>query len=469
MRRNNILTWQQRAVLGMALVLATAMAALDPATGWAQAPPPVDAEVEQALLAEDWGRVLDLLEANGKASSNPVARLIKGHACLALNRNNEAFCLFLSSRSADDLQQWDRWTGAFANRSPQAMVALYLKADAQARQGNWLTAIDGFNAAVKIVPQHPLVLNARGVAHAAGGMFDRALSDLLAATKVKKDFADAYCNLGALAIQQQEGAGTGISDFDNALRYSPENVVALYGRGCLQAVLGKWREMEQDFFSAMLGEECSRQLLSANIEQAKAAFEPEGTLELAQLAEKNPGMALESICDRMKRGDLGFQGASYKQALDIVSDNPDLKSKLASATEKYLGVRPDGAAYIVKYDNQTKAKYAMEASIKRIENRSNLELGGELGIEKKNGKTDSAAGSIKGSYGWQSPHVRDMRSISADYSKRVEVLESLRSETPAASGFKTGLNEASWDEGKWPFVAVYALCYSKTKWRVNQR
>src|SRR5207244_3770458 len=70
-------------------------------------------QVEASLLAEDWPRVSDLI-AEFTSQMPAVQRLILGHACLALNRNNESVTLFLESDAPADRQAWERWTATFA-------------------------------------------------------------------------------------------------------------------------------------------------------------------------------------------------------------------------------------------------------------------------------------------------------------------------------------------------------------------
>ena len=60
----------------------------------------LDPSLKSALLDEDWALVLILLEDVEPTSLSPVKRMIMGHACLASNRNDEAFCLFTSLLSA---------------------------------------------------------------------------------------------------------------------------------------------------------------------------------------------------------------------------------------------------------------------------------------------------------------------------------------------------------------------------------
>src|SRR6185503_5193335 len=133
------------------------------------ADPTVPPEVEKALLGEDWSKVVELLAKVDGSTVSPVLRLIKGHACLALNRNNQAIELFASSANDHDRQEWRTWSQMIAEKYPKQAIALYLKGDAFARSKEWKAADECFEKALYLNPQCYLASNARGVvAHAVG-------------------------------------------------------------------------------------------------------------------------------------------------------------------------------------------------------------------------------------------------------------------------------------------------------------
>lgn len=126
-----------------------------------------DARLEAAILKEDWSRVAALL-GSAKNLAAP-ARLVKAHAYLALNRNNESLCLFLNASSKDDLGKWEEWTRDFARKNPQTTVAHYFRGDALARLRQWDDALMAFVRAIELHPKHALALNSRGAIYAARG------------------------------------------------------------------------------------------------------------------------------------------------------------------------------------------------------------------------------------------------------------------------------------------------------------
>ena len=58
----------------------------------------VNVSITKAVLSQDWQGVAELLRSVSTQTESPVLRLLKAHACLNLNRNNESLCLFLSAR-----------------------------------------------------------------------------------------------------------------------------------------------------------------------------------------------------------------------------------------------------------------------------------------------------------------------------------------------------------------------------------
>src|ERR1035441_3294477 len=86
----------------------------------------VDGAVETALLAEDWKTVANMLASVNPQTPSPVLRMIKGHACLALNQNNEAVCLFLSGSPTNQCLIWHKWAQDFVVSHSKSPIAQYL-------------------------------------------------------------------------------------------------------------------------------------------------------------------------------------------------------------------------------------------------------------------------------------------------------------------------------------------------------
>ena len=79
--------------------------------------------IREAILQEEWGKVAVLLDSVDAQTPSPVLRMIKGHATLALNRNNESLCQFLSVSSEDDIKKWEKWSQGFVKENPNNVIA----------------------------------------------------------------------------------------------------------------------------------------------------------------------------------------------------------------------------------------------------------------------------------------------------------------------------------------------------------
>jgi len=209
-----------------------------------------DKKVEDSVLAEDWAKVADLLDSVNTQTPSPVLRLIKGHACLALNRNNESLCLFLSTSSENDLKEWERWTDDFSNRNPKKVITYYFKGDALARLEKWDDALRTLSRSLELQTNHVLTLNARGTIYCAIHKWNEALMDLTKASILNPLIADVHASVGAMWIQKRDGAIGALRSFDYAIRLSPDFALAHNGKGCAKYALARWEEANEEIGKA---------------------------------------------------------------------------------------------------------------------------------------------------------------------------------------------------------------------------
>lgn len=198
------------------------------------------------VLAEDWKGLVSLL--GQEEGAHPVDRLLLAHALLALNRSNEAICIFLAVRGEGELSLWDEWTTQLAERGYSTCVAHYLRGDALARKGEWEDALVEFGKGLTIKPNDALTLNARGQVLAHEGRFEEALLDLRLATETDSSFVDALSSLGSLAVASRFDPKWAMATFDKALELQPNSALAINGRGT--ALVGEGRLLDaQDEFN----------------------------------------------------------------------------------------------------------------------------------------------------------------------------------------------------------------------------
>jgi len=267
------------------------------------------ADVREGSLKEKWAPVVKLLEAIHVATPDPVLRLIKGHACLAVNENNESLCLFFSIMSKSELQQWEAWSQHFAGRYDDKAIAWYYRADAAARLSRWHEAVSFFARALDLHKEHPLVLNGRGVAYAHQNNLDEARADFDKAVRYSgSSLADAHANIGALRIQTQDGAKGALTAFSLALDASKQFALALHGRGCVELIKGS-EEGKQHLSEALRLVECGRPIdlmLRNGIRYAAAVSGADPELLLADAREAGTSL---------RRGYYEQQSAKAESAL----------------------------------------------------------------------------------------------------------------------------------------------------------
>jgi tetratricopeptide (TPR) repeat protein len=191
----------------------------------------VPTSVANPLLKADWAAVYENCGPMENLAGAPAMRAIKGHACLALNRNCESLELFLSIASDVDRAAWKTWAGLFAERNPRNAVAHYLAGDAYARMGEWERAVLSYSKALGIEPRFAMALSARGVAHSYLGKQGNALDDFENACSAGPDFADAHGNLGTYLILTEAPEGA-LEQFELATKCSNDFALARNGSGC---------------------------------------------------------------------------------------------------------------------------------------------------------------------------------------------------------------------------------------------
>ncbi|NQT19327.1 MAG: hypothetical protein HQ592_06455 [Planctomycetes bacterium] len=225
--------------------------------------PTVPDSVEKALLSENWSEVADLLAEASQDTPSPVARLIKGHACLALNRSNDSLELFASAVDDESRAQWQAWADSFAKMHQDNAIALYLQGDAFARRRVWDSASRSFDRALDIDPRCYLALNARGVvAHAVGNTI-MARVYFVKAARAKKDFSDAFTSRGTLNVYLNSVEGEKHFEKGKVLSKDEGPILSLIGLGCAQYGSGGY-DRARGYFDAVSEEANLEMLIQRN-------------------------------------------------------------------------------------------------------------------------------------------------------------------------------------------------------------
>lgn len=433
----------------------------------ALAEPPVAAALEEALVKEDWTRALALLDSVTADTPSPVLRLIKGEAALARNRNDESLCLFMSvmdsdsSQAAEALRAWTAWTERFGAAHPGNPTAIYLRGSALARLHRWDEAISVFESAPEGARYGSLIQNATGVVRVGMGDLDGALTAFSGAARSGCELADAYANLGFLAIQEQEGAGGARLNFERALEMTPSFSLARYGRGCLAAVLNDWETVGADLPLA-LAVPCRVAGLLAEHSAWVYSLDQGDKDDLA--SGEDPSMRLESEITRLQKNGPGEGwGNPVNRIYSIARDHPELRARATEAIQQ-ASRTSHGEAIGRNLDTIDRHQNALTNIFnigrfftpQQVQEHRGSELnvglpklGLGVGVERSTTTTNDRTSTFA--------RLDAGRADANDWARQLRQSAPVR--TNPASGFKTSTESGAWDTGGWPFQPIYGLLY----------
>jgi tetratricopeptide (TPR) repeat protein len=229
---------------------------------------------QRALLDEKWSEVAQFGGASTDQPVGVVLTALRGHALLALNRNDESLAAFVAISNEAALREWRGWADTFARVHPSSHVAQYLRGDGLARARQWDPAIAAYSKALKEKGDFSLALSGRGVA-----AFRRAtrpeeilaaLDDFEAAQKHGRPrIADAYANAG-VAYLQMKVADKAAMMFDAALAVSRDFSLARMGRACASMATRETADRERALseLKALRAHRHLGQLADANLKEA---------------------------------------------------------------------------------------------------------------------------------------------------------------------------------------------------------
>lgn len=389
-------------------------------------------QFEAALLKEDWPGVTNALRSD---SLSPVERLVKAHAYLAQNQNNDSVCLFLSVSSSDELQAWKQWTLAFAQNNRDKAIAHYLKGDALARLEEWQAALEAFDTALRSQANHPLVLNAKGVVSAIQG--NDATSYFDAAIQAKLDFADAYASWGAMYIQKKSGRQGALDLSSKALDISHDFTLAMITHASAEFVDGKWEKAQEGFAKASEKAGCVKEFTAENAARIVEYMNGKESLQVASLPAEQAGM------------ELSRRVSAFQQ-------NPSLWN--ANRLASFVRENPDQ----MKYARQTLRDYGTQNPAWEIRALSRFRNGINWNTERAQLFTNLARGITVGGekLTWRGDRWADAQGrITQGNLSTFRQLESGLFDSSRVSGVTTKPREAQIDDGDWPVVAYYGLLY----------
>ena len=116
---------------------------------------------------------------------------------------------------------------------------------AAADKGEYDKAITSYDSAIQLKPDFANAYKNRGVTYAQKGDYDRAIQDFDQALKLKPDMASAFNSRG-LASQVKGDFPKSVADFDEAIKLRPDNATALKNRGRSHFFQGHFAEAAAD-------------------------------------------------------------------------------------------------------------------------------------------------------------------------------------------------------------------------------
>jgi tetratricopeptide (TPR) repeat protein len=425
----------------------------------------LDPILEEAILTENWEMIVSLLPKKMEPNLPAPLRLVKGHACLATNRNNESLCLFLEASSETDHRRWKEWSTKFLKQHPSNPIAYYLCGDANSRLRQWGPAIAYFDKGCVFDPNHALLRNARGVAFVAMGQAERSFEDFLAATENSPYLADAFANLGTYALQVKDGAKGGIKDYDKAIALSTEFALAFFGRGCLRIASNDFEVGQRDLDRSWDLAQCSRPFFLRALAQAREAAEDANIPEVVVANGAEPGFAVSSgTLDKFSRGDFGFNGWALQNALKNARNSTEVDA-ITRSVNKGLQVKPLAGPSVSRdyaaVENWALRKGTIDQTI------SNWKISGQ-GLGATAGPGGVLSGRIGGNIGGDT--LRDFSRVSTKYNNLADSIggANLLSPNGSPQGFKAS-PPLDRDHGNWPFRPIYGLGYHREKKSMNSQ
>ncbi|MDN4987058.1 tetratricopeptide repeat protein [Bradyrhizobium sp. WYCCWR 13022] len=110
-------------------------------------------------------------------------------------------------------------------------------------------AIEDYDQAIRLMPDHYVAINNRGVALMAKGELDRAITDFDHAIRLKADYLAAF-GARAAAYGRKGLFDRAIADLDVVIKADPKNQALIRERGTVKSKMGDGVGAEADFRQA---------------------------------------------------------------------------------------------------------------------------------------------------------------------------------------------------------------------------
>jgi tetratricopeptide (TPR) repeat protein len=205
-----------------------------------------------AVLGERWQDVVGFEAGSGSPERASVLTILRGHALLALNRNDESLAAFEAFGRGPGVDDWRKWTRELVTGNAGSPVAHYLAADALARSRDVEAAVVAYGEALRLKPDFWLAVDGLAAVRLslAGPSPDgnsQALDTLSACVDDAPHrcrLADAYATTGTCYLRNKR-PDIARRMYEAALRHSPGFAVARLGLACALFSSGAAGERER--------------------------------------------------------------------------------------------------------------------------------------------------------------------------------------------------------------------------------
>ena len=433
-------------------------------------------------LKEQWAELNTFLDSIPENDPNTaVLKMLKGHACLAINENDVSFCYILNvMKDSVGLQNWIAYTMDLAGKNDKSAISYYFLGDAQARFQKFEDANKSFSLAIEQDGNNYLSYNARGVVNMMATKHYEAKADFQKAIEIKKDFADAQNNLGNRTLAIMEGAKRGLEYFDLALIKNPDFSLANMGKGCLNIILNQPDSMSfqsaakqalcinpffiRNFDSLILTTTGNNELLLSNLinnpgTSFKVSYTTREDYNVAvntfAIAAKN-GNATKEQLNKVVTAYSGLSSQDKPDASRFFKERSTQVPEMASATNNYA---PDLDKWY-KVDSEFYRKAVSQAV-----GSGTVYGGATVGALIKKTPQSAMHGAVLGKTVdgfYQNGPNKDWQDSN---SSKAKANDDLWSQTPKATKNNVGGVSQSFqgsliEDGKWPFTPCYGLLYN---------
>jgi tetratricopeptide (TPR) repeat protein len=140
--------------------------------------------------------------------------------------------------------------------------------------GDYEQALEAYNRALELRPDHPSTLGIRGVTLRRLGRYEEALKDYNRVLEVRPDDALTLSNRSGPLIKLGRYED-GLRDIKQALQLRPGDPVALYNRACAYSLMGRFEDALRDLEGAIRADEKRREEARSDEDFEKLRNDPE--------------------------------------------------------------------------------------------------------------------------------------------------------------------------------------------------